>query len=199
MSEVKLDGQDGGAAPGDLKPPTALGLVVDNPEGVLNKNKELLAELNKAKSKLNAFEQAEAQKREQEAKDKGEYQKLLDEREKENKTLKQQIKESRIQVQAIQKGLVDPDYVALIASQVSDDMANLDEVLDGLKVKKPFLFGQTATPFTPPADTDKGKAPASKPGRIWTEAEVAALSKEDFAKYQKEIISQQVQGLVKSI
>jgi len=172
---------------------------VTNPEGVLKKNNELLAELKKANAKLSEYQTAEQKKQEQEAKDKGEYKKLLDEKEHENRTLKQQVKESRIMVEAVNRyGLNVPDYVKVIVDQVSDDLGNLDEVLAGIKAKYPPMFGQTVTPFTPPVDTDKNKASGNKPPRIWTDAEVAALSKEDFAKYQKEIIQQQVQGLVKS-
>jgi len=201
MSVQNVDDQAGSAGTDDLKSPAALGLVdsVTNPEGVLRKKNELEIELKKAKSKLNAYEQAEAQKREQDAKDKGEYQKLLEAKEKETLTLRQQVKESRIMVEAVNRyGLNVPDYVKVIVDQVSDDLGNLDEVLAGIKAKYPPMFGQTVTPFTPPADTDKAKASGNKPPRIWTDPEIKALSKEDFAKYQKEIIQQQVQGLVKS-
>lgn len=200
MSDSIVD-PAGGAGGDELKPPAAPGLeaVIDNPEGFLRKKNELESEVKTLKTKLSAYEKAEAQKREQEAKDRGEYQKLLDQREKENQILIKQNKEYRIAAAATVKGLIDPDYVRIIADQVSDDFANLDEVLDGLKTKKSYLFGQTAAPFEPPPDTDKSKAPANRQVKIWTDAEIAALSKEDFEKYKKEIISQQMKGFQDSL
>ncbi|HSW63875.1 MAG TPA: hypothetical protein VLH56_11310 [Dissulfurispiraceae bacterium] len=203
MSE-KLDNQGGSVADESLKSTAAPGLGADivNPEGVLIKNKELLAEKKQLQDRLDRLEQAEKQRQEEEAKKRGDFETLLKDREEKLRAAAQENKQLKIASRAIAEyELVDPDAVILFMGQVSDDMGNLGEVMAELKDKKPWLFRMPhpLTPVNPPAvptDKSKGSTP-NAPGHVFTRAEINAMSTEQYSANKSAILDQLRRGVIK--
>lgn len=197
-----VDNQSGSVATDGLKSTAApgLGAEIINPEGVLLKNKELLAEKKQLQDRLDKIEQAEKTRQEEEAKKRGDFESLLKDREEKLKVAAQENKQLKVASRAITEyELIDPDAVILFMGQVADDMANLGEVMAELKDKKPWLF-KTPHPLTlvpsVPTDKSKGSTPTA-PGHVFTRAEIRAMSIDQYSANKAAILDQLRRGVIK--
>jgi hypothetical protein len=198
-----IDNRDGSANPESLKSPVVPGLDADrvNVEGVLAKNKELLAENAEFKKKLKALEDKDAQAQEAEAKKRGDYERLLTERETRLKTVEGENKLLKVGLESVSKhDVVDYDAVRLFMDKVTDDLSNLPEIIEAEKQAHPWIFKSSQTPgFIPPVPTNKDKGTPANIGKIWTRAELAGMKpgSAEFETNKAAIFEQYRRGLIK--
>lgn len=128
--------------------------------------REIENKLKDAESKLKAFEDAEKKKAEDEARSKGEFEKLLStEKEEKNRILtektelEKRVARERLEAKALKEILKfspnDPEdvlrFVDLATLSIDDSghVANLKESVEKLKTEKPYLFGKTSNSANP--------------------------------------------------
>jgi len=171
---------------------------VQNADGVMAKNKELLGEIAGLKKKLSSFESKSDKEKEDKLKEEGKLKELLEKKEGESKTLRERIKRAELKAATRKYGLVDDDYIDILAKSVefdeSDQPINLDEVFAALKEKKPYLFTQPA-PDPKPGTTNNNAS--WKGGHIFTRAEVESMTKDDLEKNWPLIEKQMGAGQIK--
>jgi len=171
---------------------------VRDAEGVMAKNKELLGEIAGLKKKLSSFEAKSDKEKEDKLKEEGKLKELLEKKEGESKTLRERIKRAELKAATRKFGLVDDDYIDILAKSVefdeNDQPTNLDEVFTALKEKKPYLFAQ---PEPDPKPGTNNTGASWKSGHVFTEAEVKAMNKEDLNKNWPEIEKQMGAGKIK--
>jgi len=171
---------------------------VRDAEGVMAKNKELLGEIAGLKKKLSSFESKSDKEKEDKLKEEGKLKELLEKKEGESKTLRERIKRAELKAATRKYGLVDDDYIDILAKSVefdeSDQPTNLDEVFAALKEKKPYLFTQPA-PDPKPGTTNNNAS--WKGGHIFTRAEVESMTKDDLEKNWPLIEKQMGAGQIK--
>ena len=171
---------------------------VRDAEGVMAKNKELLGEIAGLKKKLSSFESKSDKEKEDKLKEEGKLKELLEKKEGESKTLRERIKRAELKAATRKYGLVDDDYIDILAKSVefdeSDQPINLDEVFAALKEKKPYLFTQPA-PDPKPGTTNNNAS--WKGGHIFTRAEVESMTKDDLEKNWPLIEKQMGAGQIK--
>ena len=202
MGDMNTDQKGGSAGPNDPKSQAAPGpeVVINDPVAVLQKNKELLTEKEQLKARLNKLEAEEQKRQEDEAKKRGDYEKLLTDKDAKIKETMAENKRLRIGLEATKLGLIDTDYIKIIADTVADDFTNLTEVMTNLKTTKPYLFGQAAATTTTAVNLpgmDKGKTPPAAAGKIFTKADLSAMKPAEYAANKAVILEQFRQGLIK--
>ena len=189
-SDASHEGQPDGAKPD-----------AGNVDGLLAKNKELLGELKKIKSKLSTFESAADKEKEAKLKDEGKLKELLDKKEGEIKAVRDRARRAELKAAARLHGLVDDEYIEILAKQVefdeNDIPTNVEAVFKDLQEKKPYLFKQPDAP-APAGTVNKGASGwKTGSGKYFTKSEVNAMSPEERAKNWPEISKQMMAGLVK--
>ena len=165
--------------------------------GLKAKIEELLTEKKSIAAKLAKAEQAEQKRIEEEAKKRGDFEALVTAREAELAEARERIKLMQIESKAKDAGLIDADYLSLIAGQVDDDMANLPEIMAELREKKPYLFRQQQTaPLPPNVDRSKGSHP--QPGKVFHVNDVASMSQAEYEKHREQILESHRLGGLKT-
>ncbi len=178
------------AAPGGQPDPAAQG--GDNVEGVLAKNKELLGEVKKLKSKLSTFESEAAKRDDAKLKEEGKLKELLDKKEVALQAKQDRIRKAELKAIAVQNGLIDMDYIDILAKKVEFDEndlpTNVEDVFKELRESKPYLFKQEAQP-TAPGTANKSAATWKPGGKGFTPGDIKAMSPDEIIKNQSQIIS----------
>lgn len=169
----------------------------DNVDGLVAKNKELLGELKKLKGKLSSFESEATKRDEAKLKDEGKLKELLDKRTAEAEAKTERVRRAELKAAAVQNGLIDMDYVDILAKRVefdeNDQPTNVEDVFKELREAKPYLFKQPeATPA--PGTANKSAASWKPGGKTLTLGEVKAMSQEDVLKNQDQILKQAFAG-----
>ncbi len=171
-----------------------------NVEGLLAKNKELLGELKKWKTKATAADSAAEKEKEAKLKEDGKLKELLDKRTAEAEAKTSRIRRAELKAVAVQNGLVDMDYIDILIGKVefdeNDTPTNVEDVFKDLREKKPYLFKQPETP-PPPGTVNKNAAGWKPGGKSLTLSEVKAMSPEDVLKNQDQILKQAFTGISK--
>lgn len=171
---------------------------VRDAEGVMAKNKELLGEIAGLKKKLSSFESKSDKDKEDKLKEEGKLKELLEKKEGESKTLRERIKRAELKAATRKFGLVDEDYIDILAKSVefdeNDQPTNLDEVFAALQKNKPYLFVQ---PEPDPKPGTKNTGASWKGGHVFTKAEVEAMNKDNFNTNWPEIEKQMGAGQIK--
>jgi len=138
---------------------------VENPEAVLKKNRELLADMSKLREKLAGVEAKEAAEREKKMQEEGKYKELLEEREKTIAELKSQAERAaaqdeyfKNQLDAVTEGF-DEVQKSLIEGYSGDLAQKLElaQKLAGNAQKPSIAAGRAGGAAVNPADLDKSK------------------------------------------
>lgn len=171
---------------------------VRDAEGVMAKNKELLGEIAGLKKKLSSFESKSDKEKEDKLKEEGKLKELLEKKEGESKTLRERIRRAELKAATRKFGLVDDDYIDILAKSVefdeNDQPTNLDEVFTTLKEKKPYLFAQ---PEPEPKPGTNNTGASWKGGHVFTIQDLQTMTPEERNKNRAEIDRQFAAGLLK--
>jgi hypothetical protein len=170
-----------------------------NVEGLVAKNKELLGELKKLKTKLSTFESTADKDKDAKLKEEGKLKELLDKKEKELSARTDRVRRAELRAAALKYDLLDDEYIDVLMKRVefdeNDTPQNLDDVFKELREKKPFLFKQDAKEI--PGTANKG-ASGWKPGsKHFTVSEINAMTPDERDKNWQEIQRQMGAGLIK--
>lgn len=147
------------------QPETTSVETVENPEAVLNKNRELLADMKKLREKLAGVEAKEAAEREKKMQEEGKYKELLDEREKTIAELQKQAERAAVQDEYFKNRLTEvtegfDEVQKSLIDGYSGDLAQkleLAQKLAGSTLKPSIASGRAGGAAVNPADLDKSK------------------------------------------
>ena len=138
---------------------------VKNPEAVLNKNRELLADMKKLRDRLASVEQKEQEEREKKMQEEGKLKELLEEKEKKiadlsklEERLKAQDEYFNKRLEDVTSGL-DETQKALIEGYSGDVAQKLElaQKLAGSSTAQPIASGRAGGSAVNEADLDKSK------------------------------------------
>lgn len=148
---------------------------------------EVIQERNAEKAELETLRQEKVAREEKEALEKGEHQKVIDSQKAQIDTLNTQltnsVRDGAIKTAALQAGAIDPEDVLLnLRDAVKVEggiVVGLEEMIGGLKTKKPHLFGQQkANPNAPP---NPAAPPSGTPGSMEDRVKKARESNDPLA------------------
>lgn len=184
---------------GDTGSESQTSKVSDN-DGLLKKNRELLAEKKKLQTELDGLRAKEDKVREAKLKDEGKLKELVDEKDKRIVALNETVKIDRLRLALTKAGVIDPDYADILKSRIEfDELLNpvgLDEVIDDLKKSKPFLFSQVGNDSKAGVNSQTAKV-TYKPNHVFTQREIGLMSLDEWRKNKEEIARQQANGLIR--
>lgn len=170
--------------------------------GTDNQSQALQRKLRRAQKELDSLRAADEERKNADLSEVDKLKKLVAQRDDELTTMrergKQQSIQHRFEALATKAGAVDPEAAFKLADLSGVDLdeqgnvVGIDDALKALKTARPFLFSQTTEPVGGGGGNPPG-GPGGKAGKTFTEAEILAMSPEEFVKFERDVLAGRVQ------